>query len=183
MSLLAQATRFLGCLPSPIPMLFSAIQVYMISRSPGRNTSMSPSCSSSAPRTTLATSFAKCWGPLGSKSLRSMSPLYSVRTGKHLPSLLITFVSCPRSSATRSPSAPKVALMTMSLTGRSYRRCLSRQSAKPRSESTLRSWNSSKKMQPIPSRVGFTCIIRTRMPSVITSIRVRLEMTVSWRMR
>mmetsp|Transcript_8217 Transcript_8217/g.23089 ORF Transcript_8217/g.23089 Transcript_8217/m.23089 type:complete len:241 (+) Transcript_8217:2611-3333(+) len=183
MSFLAHGTSFLGCFPSPMPMLFNAIQVYMISRSPGKKTRTSPSCSSIASLTVPATSFAKCFGPLGSKFSRFRSPLYVIWTGKHLPSLLITRVLSPSSSATRSPRPPNVALMTMSLTCKSCRCCAAKQRAKLRSESILRSWNSSKKMHPTPSKLGFTCSIRTRMPSVMTSTRVRFVTTHSWRMR
>jgi hypothetical protein len=77
----------------------------------------------------------------------------------------------PRSLATRAPS--RVADMTRRR--RSSRRppCASRARAKPRSASSERSWNSSKRTAATPSRAGSSRIMRAKTPSVTTSIRVR----------
>src|SRR5580704_3465275 len=53
--------------------------------------------------------------------------------------------------------------------------CTSRASASPRSASSERSWNSSKITAPTPSSMGSSRISRVNMPSVMISIRVRLE--------
>ena len=60
---------------------------------------------------------------------------------------------------------------------------ISRQSARPRSAFRLRSWNSSKRTAPTPSSDGSDWIIRVRMPSVTTSIRVARLTFASPRMR
>ncbi len=48
-------------------------------------------------------------------------------------------------------------------------------SARPRSASRLRSWNSSKSTAATPSSVGSSRIMRVKMPSVTTSTRVRAD--------
>ena len=53
--------------------------------------------------------------------------------------------------------------------------CTSRASARPRSASSERSWNSSKITAATPSSIGSSRISRVKTPSVMISIRVRLE--------
>ena len=65
--------------------------------------------------------------------------------------------------------------MTRSL--RSSRRpcCASSASARPRSASSERSWNSSNRTAATPSSAGSARIMRVNTPSVTTSMRVRFE--------
>mmetsp|Transcript_26523 Transcript_26523/g.75694 ORF Transcript_26523/g.75694 Transcript_26523/m.75694 type:complete len:240 (-) Transcript_26523:237-956(-) len=183
MSRLAQPTMVEGFLPSPTPRLFRAIHVYMISRSPGRNTSTSPACWSSAPRTTPATSSANCMTPFESQLPRSgMTSLCTTSTGNVVPSLTTVSASF-RISLRRDDKVPKVALMTTSLNCRLRARWAAKHIEKLKSESRFRSWNSSKKMAPYPSRLGFCCSSRNSTPSVTTSMRVLLLTLTSCRMR
>src|SRR5579859_6271374 len=56
-------------------------------------------------------------------------------------------------------------------------------SASPRSAFKLRSWNSSKMMQPNPERAESSCSRRVSIPSVTTSMRVSPLTRVSNRVR
>ena len=73
----------------------------------------------------------------------------------------------------RDARAVEVADITSSF--RSSRRpcCTSRASARPRSASSERSWNSSNSTAATPSSDGSSRIRRVKMPSVTTSMRVR----------
>jgi len=61
--------------------------------------------------------------------------------------------------------------------------CASSASAKPRSASSERSWNSSNRTPATPSSAGSSRIIRVNTPSVTTSIRVRLDTRLCSRTR
>ncbi len=69
-------------------------------------------------------------------------PTYRVSTGKARPALSITGVASPISAATRAPSI--VADITTSRKSSRSAPCASSASARPRSASSERSWNSSK---------------------------------------
>ena len=79
----------------------------------------------------------------------------------------------PRSAATRAPSM--VADITRRRRSSRKAICTSRASAKPRSASSERSWNSSNSTAATPSSVGSSRMSRVKMPSVTTSIRVLRE--------
>jgi hypothetical protein len=74
-------------------------------------------------------------------------------------------------SATRAPSS--VADITTSLKSSRSPSWTSRASARPRSASSERSWNSSNSTAATPSSEGSSRMSRVKMPSVITSMRVR----------
>ncbi|CAM5487556.1 hypothetical protein RLIN73S_06717 [Rhodanobacter lindaniclasticus] len=149
----------------------SACCARAISRRPGRNTSTSPSVSSSAWRTTRASwcSALSC----------ARSGGCSMRTGKLRPGLLMRGASSQ--ATTRSPSS----VADISSRRRSGRRvaCTSSASAAPRSPARWRSWNSSKRIAPMPASSGSAWISRVRMPSVTTSTRVVALTFDSKRMR
>ncbi len=75
----------------------------------------------------------------------------------------------PRARRRASPTSPRIL--------KSSRRpsCTSRASAKPRSASNDRSWNSSNSTAAMPSSDGSSSTSRVNTPSVMTSMRVRLE--------
>ena len=79
----------------------------------------------------------------------------------------------PRSAATRAPSM--VADITRRRRSSRKAICTSWASAKPRSASSERSWNSSNSTAATPSSVGSSRMSRVKMPSVTTSIRVLRE--------
>ena len=92
------------------------------------------------------------------------------RPGRRGPRMRITGAS-PRSPATRAPSS----VADMTRRRRSSRRppCASSASARPRSASRERSWNSSNSTAATPSSAGSSRIMRAKTPSVTTSMRVR----------
>ena len=102
-----------------------------------------------------------------------------ISTGKLRPALSITGAS-PSSSATRAPST--VADMTSSRRSGRNAPCTSSASASPKSPSSERSWNSSKRMAAMPGSSGSSRIMRARMPSVTTRMRVLAETLRSMRM-
>ena len=63
---------------------------------------------------------------------------------------------------------------------RSSRRpaCASSASARPRSASSERSWNSSNRIAPTPSSIGSSEIMRVNTPSVTTRMRVRGDLAL-----
>ena len=85
------------------------------------------------------------------------------------PALSITGAS-PSSFATRAPSS--VADITRSFRSSRKPCCTSRASARPRSASSERSWNSSNSTAATPSSAGSSSIMRVNTPSVTTSMRV-----------
>ena len=88
------------------------------------------------------------------------------------PWLSITGAS-PSKAATRAPSS--VADITSSFKSSRRPCCTSRASARPRSASKDRSWNSSNSTAATPSSEGSSSTSRVNTPSVMTSMRVRLE--------
>ena len=149
----------------------SAACTRAISRWPGRNTSTSPGCRASA-----SSAARRAWA-CSDSSRRAGKWLTA--TGWPRPSLDSRGAS--RNAARRCPS--RVADITT--IRRSSRRpaCTSRASARPRSAARWRSWNSSNSRAPMPSSSGSSWIIRVRMPSVTTSIRVRADTLFSKRIR
>mmetsp|Transcript_6275 Transcript_6275/g.26675 ORF Transcript_6275/g.26675 Transcript_6275/m.26675 type:complete len:251 (-) Transcript_6275:487-1239(-) len=167
--------------------LRNAATASLISLAPGRNTKISPpsawGCSSKAMPTALTTAFCRSNRP------RPGAPTYSVRTGNARPSLATSgarfffFRSValseyadvsldPSKSAAAGPTCPSVADITTSRrSGRSAART-SVASARHRSASRLRSWNSSNTTALTFSNPGSCCSRRASMPSVTTSILV-----------
>ena len=167
--------------------LRNAATASLISLAPGRNTKISPpsawGCSSKAMPTALTTAFCRSNRP------RPGAPTYSVRTGNARPSLATSgarfffFPSValseyadvsldPSKSAHAGPTCPSVADITTSRrSGRSAART-SVASARHRSASRLRSWNSSNTTALTFSNPGSCCSRRASMPSVTTSILV-----------
>ncbi len=152
----------------------SSASTRRISPSPGRKTRMPPSASSAACRTSAATAASKrSEGSAGRGSQR-------VSTGKARPSAVRTGTP-PIRAATGAASS--VADMTRSRRSGLSAARTSSASARPRSACSERSWNSSKITQETPGSSGSDWIIRVRMPSVTTSIRVRAEVLASPRIR
>ena len=135
--------------------------VRSISRWPGRKARIDPSSFDRAPRIARAT--ASSTGSSGPRSSWRMS------TGKLRPSLSITAAS-PSSRATRAPSM--VADMTSSRRSGRSAPCTSIASARPKSPSSERSWNSSNRIAAMPVSSGSSRIIRASTPSVTTRMRV-----------
>lgn len=156
------------------PQSLSAAATRRISPSPGQNASTSPGASSSACRTNPAiaasqrTSRDNCRGS------------QTVSTGNARPSAVIRGAS-PISAATGAASS----VADIGSSTRSGRRAprMSSAKARPRSAFSERSWNSSNRMAPTPGNSGSSWIIRVRMPSVTTSIRVAPDTRLSPRMR
>ncbi len=142
----------------------SSSAVRRISAAPGRKTSAEPLSSASARRTVRATS--------SSSRAAGSRPTWRVTTGKARPALSTTGAP-PSRAATRAPS--RVADMTRMRRSSRKAPWVSSASARPRSASRLRSWNSSKRTAATPSSVGSSRIMRVKMPSVTTSTRVRAD--------
>ena len=164
--------------------LRTAATASLISFAPGRNTKISPpsgsGCSFSARVTVEHTASDRSNRP------RPGAPTYSVRTGNARPSLatigarfLVSPPTAssessldPSTSAAAGPTSPSVADITTSLrSGRSAART-SVASARQRSASRLRSWNSSNTTALTFSSPGSCCSRRASIPSVTTSILV-----------
>ncbi len=143
-----------------------------ISPTPGRNTSSEPGWWASAWRTAAATVSGRRCSRRGGR--------YSTSTGWLLPALVSTGAS---SSSAASGSASSVADITITRRSGLSACCDSRTSARPRSASSERSWNSSNSTAATPPSSGSRWSMRTRMPSVTTSMRVRAETLVSTRVR
>ena len=100
-------------------------------------------------------------------------------TMKPRPSEVTTGAS---SIAATGPASSVADVTSICRSGRNACRT-SHVSARPRSAFRERSWNSSKTTQPTPASSGSLWIIRVRMPSVTTSIRVAAETSASPRIR
>ena len=87
----------------------------------------------------------------------------------------------PSSRATRAPSS--VADITSRRRSGRSAPCASSASARPRSASSERSWNSSNSTALMPLNSGSSRIMRAKTPSVTTSMRVRAETFDSSRTR
>ena len=140
---------------------------------PGRKARISPLCSARAERMARAIASGRSRG-------RAMSRVVCwTSTGNMRPAL--STISAPISGASRAPSAvADIAIRRNS--GRSMR-CKSRQKASARSDSSDRSWISSRMTAATPSRPGSDCRRRTSRPSVMTSIRVSADVAESRRVR
>ena len=79
-----------------------------------------------------------------------------------------------------APRVSRVADMTM-IRRSGLRAPASRHRARARSPFRFRSWNSSKTTRPVPDSSGSPWILRVRIPSVRTSIRVDGETFLSIR--
>ena len=134
---------------------------------------MSPACSASAARTARARASGRSRGPAMSRAACWMV------TGNMRPALSTT--SARISAARRAPSAV-ADIASRRSSGRSWA-CRSRQRASARSDSSERSWISSRITAATPSRPGSDCRRRTSRPSVTTSIRVSAETAESSRVR
>ena len=134
-----------------------------VSRRPGRNTSTSPGCRASACSTARRT----CASSASSRRAGTCSTC----TGWLRPWLDSRGAS--RNAASRSPSS--VADITTIRRSSRSEACTSSASARPRSADRWRSWNSSNSSAPTPGSSGSSWIMRVRMPSVTTSIRVRAD--------
>ena len=155
----------------------------LISLAPGRNTKTSPpsgpGCSSRALATAETTASARSCRP------RPGAPRYSVRTGNARPSLATIgarFVESssaasessldPSKSAAAGPTCPSVADITTNRRSGRSAALTSVASARHRSASRLRSWNSSNTTALTFSSPGSRCSRRASTPSVTTSILV-----------
>ena len=149
----------------------SARRASPISRWPGRNTSRSPGSCASA----CSTQRRNC----GSRPSSRRAGKYATDTGYERPS------DDSRGASIRAASAAPSSVADITSSRRSGRSCACTSSARarPRSPARWRSWNSSKTMAATLSRVGSSWIIRVRMPSVSTSMRVAAETLFSKRMR
>ncbi len=79
-----------------------------------------------------------------------------------------------RTSARLARPSSVADMITRRRSGRSDA-CTSSASAAPRSPCRWRSWNSSNRIAPMPASSGSSWIMRVRMPSVTTSMRVRAD--------
>ena len=141
-----------------------AVATLRISPSPGRKARRPPSgTSSKAWRICAAMTASKRAVGSGLRGSQRVS------TAKARPCEVTRGASCIRRA---TGSASRVADMT--ITTRSSRSAprSSKVSARPKSACRLRSWNSSKITAPTPGRSGSDWIMRVRMPSVTTSMRV-----------
>ena len=144
-----------------------------ISAWPGRKTRRSPSCSERARRTTLAVA-AAISREVDVSLMRSLSAR-SMATGNDRPSHDRTLH--PRDFDSHAVSIV-ADMMTRRSSGRNIR-WVARSMASASSVYMLRSWNSSKMTAETPSRVGSEIIMRHRMPSVTTSMRVAADVRLS----
>ena len=159
---------------SPILPSISAAQ-RLISPSPGKKASRSPSCS----RKTRLMRLAISSGSLAHSSamFSGQSPSHSVSTGNIRPPQL----RCTAPSSLEIDSVSIVAdISTIFRSGLSSS-ALSLAIARAQSQLRLRSWNSSNMSALTPSRVGSSHIILPSMPSVSTSSRVADETLFSKR--
>ncbi|CAN5823284.1 hypothetical protein BH23ACT5_BH23ACT5_00980 [soil metagenome] len=142
-----------------------------ISAIPGRNTSTSPSWSARADRTTEATCTSICRVRGGG--------------GRHCRSTWCIRASAAMTGTSPRNSAMLVESMVADITNirRSGRNpaLLSRIKANPRSVWRFRSWTSSKMRSAVPASEGSAWILRVRIPSVTTSMRVASLVARSWR--
>ncbi len=147
--------------------------VLLISNTPGKKTSMSPSCSLRATRMALATTVWR-WAVLSSWWVYIMS------TGNCLPCEAMTGTLPRRSDKLMVSNVADIISMRKSL----RRSCwTSRLNASARSAFKFRSWNSSKMIMPTSSKALSVWIMRVRIPSVTTSTCVVLEILFSKRIR
>mmetsp|Transcript_22889 Transcript_22889/g.68705 ORF Transcript_22889/g.68705 Transcript_22889/m.68705 type:complete len:384 (+) Transcript_22889:1076-2227(+) len=150
-----------------------AAETRRISRAPGRNTSTSPASGASLSARSVAstTASSSAFRRLSSAASRGAPRFgYAISTGYARPEAL-TMVE----PAATEPSPRSVADMTTSRSSGRKTACASRQSASATSESTPRSWNSSKITTLACSRLGSSRHMPKSTPSVTTSTRVRAE--------
>ena len=141
---------------------FNAASQRRISPSPGRNTSTAPSVSARARSTRSATACSIRAPRASGRSSQRVS------TGNIRPWDVIRGASI---SAATGPASSVADIATSIRSSRSAP-AISRHSASPKSAFSERSWNSSKITAPTPDSSGSDWIIRVRIPSVTTSIRV-----------
>ena len=154
----------------------SAAATRPISAAPGRNISTEPGSAASAPSAVSASRRSRAPGRSGA----ARPSRQRVSTGWARPSE-VTTVAPPISAATGAASS--VADMTRIERSPRSAPAMSSASARPRSASRLRSWNSSKMRCETPSSPGSRCSRRVSRPSVTTSIRVASETRASPRIR